>query len=808
MVRRSATMRLAGRRLVRRARSCWLVLCIAVALPIPACQGDHAASTDPYVADLKRRCDRLIPYIQRETGRKLKNVEIVVRSREEITEDGIPWAREYLARIENGPRGDVLEAEARTMAEGAAHWTVASVDRRGRIVFPDPNEERGGLLAFWSEIMQKSESAKDPRELDLILLHELIHVHQHRHLESPAFRESIRSRADILARRAVLEGHAEYLTRKIASRIGLAELYNKHYRARTGVPSHVTKEWARIEMRISAADLLFAYRQGREFVASVIDKLGYETAVRRMFTQPPSLAAVSRPDWYGRPKKPSRWGPILEDLRRWLVRECGEADPDVLALPMVRELAGDSADAFREGFRLTVDTNDVVVHVLIADTASGALGLHQAWTRALERYHGLLVEIGLRSDVRRTRKPDNWVLHYIYTPVGHVRRTVLSEGPLIIDVERRRESVLEQGSDRLARRALKFLTDASWRKAWLEGSEKLLKSQDAGLRLAAVSRMRRFVPDQDWEVRWLGRWYEAKDDRKSEEERTAVLVAAVEDKHPAVVTRGLLAARELSLWEIPWPLLRERLASKEASVRRAAWTLMETNIGLDEDAGWQAPLPEALRLISAALDDRDVVVRRRAAGCLRELGGTAGLADVFRKALTDDDRRVRSHTVITLAVWDTFDFPELLPELLAQLDENPENAADALGNLGEAAAVALPKLHELLGTPEVRAEAAEAIWSISGEIEPLFALVRESVAKGSSAGIEALGEAGSGARSMVPEVAKLLAHENRWVRATAVTALGKIGGKQARSALSKRLEVEKDQRVLKGIREALNQIDG
>ena len=322
-----------------------------------------------------------------------------------------------------------------TISAGAR---AASVDRRGRIVFPDPKEERRGLLAILPAFLPKPESAKDPRHLDLILLHELIHVYQHRHLESLSFYESVRSRADILARAAVLEGHAEYLTRRIASKIGLADLYDKSVRTRTEVPADA-KEWAKIELRISAAKLFFPYTNGREFVASVVEKLGYEAAVRRMFTHPPSLAAVSRPEWYDRSKTPSHWGPILEDLRRWLARECGKSDLKILALPMIRARTGDTADAFREGFRLTADSTDVVVHVLIADTGAGAVRLHQAWTRALERVHSLEVDGGGSvSNVSRTRKPDKWVLHYIW--MRHERRTVLRHGPIIIDVERGRRS--------------------------------------------------------------------------------------------------------------------------------------------------------------------------------------------------------------------------------------------------------------------------------------------------------------------------------------------------------------------------------
>jgi HEAT repeat protein len=56
---------------------------------------------------------------------------------------------------------------------------------------------------------------------------------------------------------------------------------------------------------------------------------------------------------------------------------------------------------------------------------------------------------------------------------------------------------------------------------------------------------------------------------------------------------------------------------------------------------------------------------------------------------------------------------------------------------------------------------------------------------------------------VVPDVAKALAHENRWERITAARALGKIGAAEAREALTRRLGVERDPKVVEAIRKAL-----
>lgn len=768
---------------------------------LAACGERPPSPVGPYLAELRERLERLRPEVEREIGRRFRDVEIIVLPRERIAESRISGVREALARIENGPRGDELETEAKAAAESGAEWALASVDEQGRIVLPDP-EGKESLARLVLSLFPGSEFEQDPRALDLILLHELVHVHQHRHLVPPVFHKSVRSRADILARRAVLEGHAEYLTRRIAARIGLADTYDRYARARTD-PFPKAKEIAKEEGRIAVADTYFAYLQGERFIAAIVERDGYDEAMREIVRSPPSLGAISRPGTYLREVDVSRWGPVAEDLRRWLARERGTASLDVLALPFVREMAGEAADGFREGFHLQAGLADVDIVVLIAADESAARDLHDAWTRTRERLHRLWLDTGRMEQVRLSRRPDDWMLHELF--VGHWRRNVIRGGAIVIDVFCYDDSELEEGAERLARRARTFLTDTAWREAWLEGDSALLRDEDPALRLAAVSRLKRFVADEDGEVRWLGRFYEARDEKKDKEVRIASLVSAIEDPDPLVATRGLRAVIDLNLWKLPWTLLRERLGHEEAAVRREAWALVDTNIG-DDDPLWEAPPKEVLALVRLALDDPDVIVRQQAAGCLKGLRNEPGLVDVFRRALTDESWRVRHEALIDLSVYG-ITFPELLSEITELLDERPDVASEVLASMPEAAEPALPRLREVLNSAKGRAEAAWAIWLIACDAEPLLAVVRDSVAEGSPQGIEQVGQMGSIARPVVPDVAKALAHGNRRVRIAAATALASIGGPDAKAELGKRIEVERDPKVVEAIRKALADIE-
>jgi HEAT repeat protein len=212
-------------------------------------------------------------------------------------------------------------------------------------------------------------------------------------------------------------------------------------------------------------------------------------------------------------------------------------------------------------------------------------------------------------------------------------------------------------------------------------------------------------------------------------------------------------------------------------------------------------------LIAKALDDEDSNVRVAAVDCLSELKDEPGREPLFRKALTDEHRRVRQGALITLSSY-KLAFPGLLPEIVDLIDENPDVAAEALGRLGQGGAAALPWLHKILEGTEGRAEAAEAIWKISGDAAPLFTVVTESVERGEPQGIEELEEMGAAARPAVPDLANALAHDSRWIRIAAAKALGKIGGPEAKAALTARSAVEMEPKVLDAIRKATKELEG
>lgn len=251
--------------------------------------------------------------------------------------------------------------------------------------------------------------------------------------------------------------------------------------------------------------------------------------------------------------------------------------------------------------------------------------------------------------------------------------------------------------------------------------------------------------------------------------------------------------------ELPWSTLREQIKRRDAAVRRAVWGLL--NVG----GGSSVRASEAVALVRVALDDEDASVRVGAVRYLYNVRGEPEVAALLRKALKDSDKWVRGEGIAVLAAGGV-EGSELVPELVRLIGENPRGTAEALGHFGQVAEPAVPRIREMLEDPAGREAAAVALWRITGDCQPLFAVVKDSISRGRIDGVDVLGDVGEAARPMVPEIAGLIDHESRWVRITAVTALGRIGGAEAENALRQRLRVENDQGVVARIREAIERL--
>jgi HEAT repeat protein len=193
----------------------------------------------------------------------------------------------------------------------------------------------------------------------------------------------------------------------------------------------------------------------------------------------------------------------------------------------------------------------------------------------------------------------------------------------------------------------------------------------------------------------------------------------------------------ISLGPIAIPTLAKALENKNVLVRQRAAAVM----GRLGD-------PKAIEPLGGALDDDDAVVRDNAVKALAAIGGEE-VIPLIAKALSDQDVQVRKDAVNAL---ERTPDPRILDACIAALTDKDAHvrsrAAKILGKLGDPKAV--EPLLKSLGDKD-----SDALWNM----------------------VDTLGILGD--RSAVDPLIELLDHKNENVRRAAISALGNLGDPRA-----------------------------
>jgi HEAT repeat protein len=211
--------------------------------------------------------------------------------------------------------------------------------------------------------------------------------------------------------------------------------------------------------------------------------------------------------------------------------------------------------------------------------------------------------------------------------------------------------------------------------------------------------------------------------------------------------------------------------------------------------------PAAVPALIAALEDDSASVRRSATYALAAVGPDAkdAVGAVLRSVSHAGEGPwhldLDPLTRVTEGIG-----PGALPGLLGGL-EDPETrlaAAWGLGQLGEAAAVAAPRLEQLMQadareprSKKARIVHARALWRVSHDpaVVPVLAdLAGDDDYLVQAPAMEVLEEIGPPARAAVASLIDLLGHGNRFVREHAAKALGRIGP-DARAAIPRLIAI-------------------
>ena len=238
----------------------------------------------------------------------------------------------------------------------------------------------------------------------------------------------------------------------------------------------------------------------------------------------------------------------------------------------------------------------------------------------------------------------------------------------------------------------------------------------------------------------------------------------------------LVAVIALSFLSFTSPLLLSRnaaaqnLSASKANPKEIASLIekLKTNDERELDAAIEklGEIGEpAIPALMAALQDKNLQVRRSAAEVLKQIGRPA--IPALAKALKNSDANVRS------------------------------SAASALGRIGAEAQTALPQLVPLLkdSDAKVRSSAASALGSRSGEaktaLPQLVPLLKDSDANVRHSAASALGGIGAEAKTALLQIVPLLKDSDPNVRYSAALALGSIGA-EAKTAVPQLVPLLKD----------------
>jgi hypothetical protein len=158
------------------------------------------------------------------------------------------------------------------------------------------------VLPTWNtkaRLMDRIELVEDEC-VRAVLVHELVHALDDR---THDLGKSLLACADsdqVQGFNAVLEGHAQHLTRRVCAARGWSDGFATYTELIGALPPGLDEATLQI-VRVQAATLNTAYAEGERFMAALLER-GGEEAVARAFRAPPDAQTVFHPEWFLDPR--------------------------------------------------------------------------------------------------------------------------------------------------------------------------------------------------------------------------------------------------------------------------------------------------------------------------------------------------------------------------------------------------------------------------------------------------------------------------------------------------------------------------
>lgn len=387
----------------------WCVLTAAV-----LSQSDSRPAADFSTEGMTRRAAELLPLVEEESGLKA-GAPIVVRaaSRQDMGAVLLEEAVLFREGMRSTARGPLLRSILKEQTGLLGRAVFAKVEATTGVVFVVPTNVKQR-----AEHPDIGERIVGQEFLDSLLIHETVHVLQHRRDPLPAFFDAPRSADELQCRNTVAEGFADWVSRRVHRRLGREDAMEFMRTAQRSFPEEVVAASNPRDLAFLRAYQFSSYVEGERFFDAVEKRLGRAAALERVLAAPPrSRAEIANPAAYaaddarvldeetiGESLRLAIPSPPWERESIGLPEDALRADLEgagaALAEAAVAEVVGGALVGGKESLRALDPNNELAAKILFARSPEGATKLFEAH---------LAAEKSEDEDHRAGRAPDELV---------------------------------------------------------------------------------------------------------------------------------------------------------------------------------------------------------------------------------------------------------------------------------------------------------------------------------------------------------------------------------------------------------------
>ncbi len=257
--------------------------------------------TSPLLADeplitnekLKQLAQDLAPLVERSTGIMfLKIPTIRIATRKELKEILLDELRPQMKL--QAPQGteEQLDLMTAKSAEFISRFALGKFAVKARSVLVIPQN-----------FIDNSRALSQPRintweYVQVITLHELVHAMDEQAFRGPSRLGQQKTTAALEVWSAVIEGHAQFVTRRILASAGQTEISDYFEKMIYHTPTRMS-EGEKLLAALQYAQIKFAYVDGRKFFDHLAANFGQKEYVKDVFNRPPaSPRIIMRPAQY------------------------------------------------------------------------------------------------------------------------------------------------------------------------------------------------------------------------------------------------------------------------------------------------------------------------------------------------------------------------------------------------------------------------------------------------------------------------------------------------------------------------------